>query len=94
MPKNVKAKRPAPKKNTAAPKGKAKIKARAKPKPKVVASAPPPAGSFMWKLLEKKQAEIKRREQAQKDRGYGESPSHLHDVASVARFNGPRRKAA
>ena len=78
--KKLRAKRPVAKK--AAPRAKAKV------------AAPAPKTGFMWTLLERKQAEIKRREAARAKLGSGHEPTHQHAEAGHARFNGPRRRAA
>ena len=94
MPKRLLKKSPS-KKPTAV---KAK-KPTAKPLVKKTAKAPPPHEhkGFMWKLLERKQAELKRMN-AHPKHPYAHADHKPADlggkVQSYTRFNGPRRKAA
>jgi hypothetical protein len=67
-------------------------------KKRATTTKPAPKRGFMWKLLERKQAELKRREgAAQHPFAHGGTPAGTPMPAKVqghTRFAGPRRKAA
>lgn len=88
MPKRT-AKKPV--KKSAAPKAKTTLKKKTAAKP-----APPGKKGFMWKLLERKQAELKHATGPHKHPfAHAEAKSSFMPTQQgQPRFNGPRRKAA
>jgi hypothetical protein len=99
MAKTVKKKAPA-KKAMAKPAPKKAAAPKAEPVKKVAKPAPQQEepGSFMWRLLKKKEAERKRLQEERKNSKFNmnsaNSPQLPTGNQGFGRFHGPRRKAA
>ncbi len=74
------------------------IRAKKAAAKKTASKKPAPQKNFMWKLLERKQAELKRMvTHAKHPFAHADAKPHEPYVSkanSYARYNGPRRKAA